>query len=563
MLDITTMLGLVSTLAAVLAVAGAFYAGLQAAKVRTIESNRDALSAEELLRRDESQRRLQASRISAWYLDRAPTLGPELRGVYAFNGSESPVYNVNLTLFDVMRGSRATASIPVLAPTREGNLVWQPELPPRSEDASVGVQIQVTFTDAEGIRWQRNRHGQLKQLPNHLEVACGVEMSAALTACAEDFRLGYGVTLDFRSDILNSGLRRLLAQGAHSEVAIGGPSQKLELLPVELLPDAIVGPNDWLGEFVASGAIAEIMGPPKRGSDELLARAASSFWSRGRQYGIPISVDTMALVRNTSLAPDEPESIEEMLRTGLRLRDSGEATQALCVGVGATGDPFQIWPIFSGRGGWLFGRDHNGDWDPSEIGIASPDSIDGFRMLRDLGDLGDRVLTTEIDQAQARDLFYAGKVPYLLDMYSGIRPRDPHGFPVAVSDIPAFANRRPGNRFYVVYGFFIGSRGNQQVASDFLPHYLDFGGVSDAIQMATNCPVLRPPYDLDATSQLANACREACRTALPLPSFPQMDAVWSALGTAEIEAIKGGDPFDVARRAEIAIRDALLGSAEA
>jgi hypothetical protein len=42
-----------------------------------------------------------------------------------------------------------------------------------------------------------------------------------------------------------------------------------------------------------------------------------------------------------------------------------------------------------------------------------------------------------------------------------------------------------------------------------------------------------------------------------------MPAVWSALGVAEIEAIKGGDPLDVARRAEMAIRDALLDSAEA
>ncbi|MFG2378322.1 hypothetical protein ACGFY9_43565 [Streptomyces sp. NPDC048504] len=49
------------------------------------------------------------------------------------------------------------------------------------------------------------------------------------------------------------------------------------------------------------------------------ARALSALTVNGRLYGIPPSVDTVALIHNTQLAPQPPKTLDELIATGRRL----------------------------------------------------------------------------------------------------------------------------------------------------------------------------------------------------------------------------------------------------
>ena len=49
---------------------------------------------------------------------------------------------------------------------------------------------------------------------------------------------------------------------------------------------------------------------------------------------------------------------------------------------GQTGDAYHIYPLFSSGGGYLFGKQANGDWDPSDVGVDSAGSVAAFTKIR-------------------------------------------------------------------------------------------------------------------------------------------------------------------------------------
>ena len=47
----------------------------------------------------------------------------------------------------------------------------------------------------------------------------------------------------------------------------------------------------------------------------------------GQLYGVPYSVENIALFRNTDLAPDCPTTMEDLVATGQQLVNDGKATE--------------------------------------------------------------------------------------------------------------------------------------------------------------------------------------------------------------------------------------------
>src|SRR5262249_41451180 len=123
----------------------------------------------------------------------------------------------------------------------------------------------------------------------------------------------------------------------------------------------------------------------------------------GRLYAVPAFLDTVALFRNTDLVPDLPESMEDLIATGQALKDRGLVSEVLAVPVSAAGDPFHVWPLLTGAGGWLFGRTPDGTWDPADIGIDSAETIAAFGKLRMLG--GHGILRPDMTRLRSFDVF--------------------------------------------------------------------------------------------------------------------------------------------------------------
>src|SRR5699024_5145124 len=81
----------------------------------------------------------------------------------------------------------------------------------------------------------------------------------------------------------------------------------------------------------------------------------------GQTYGVPYAVETLALFSNSALTDvPEPSTFEELVSAA----EDGGAENILSLPIGESGDPYHMQPIYTSAGGYLFGKDAEGNLVP-------------------------------------------------------------------------------------------------------------------------------------------------------------------------------------------------------
>jgi len=136
-------------------------------------------------------------------------------------------------------------------------------------------------------------------------------------------------------------------------------------------PDLVLGAHDWIGNLVQNGVIDPLqMTDAARARFDPLAIKGVTF--DGQLYGVPFAVANVVLIRNTELAPEAPKTMEELVAKGTELKKAGRVSEIMDLPQGAVGDAYHLYPLFTSGGGYLFGRDADGNYDPRTSGWPSP-----------------------------------------------------------------------------------------------------------------------------------------------------------------------------------------------
>ncbi|MDQ7909317.1 extracellular solute-binding protein [Phytohabitans sp. ZYX-F-186] len=535
--DVPTWL---SSIATILALLFAALAALAAQRVYRIESKRDQVAARARQEQEAFVRRTQAALVSAWW-----GWGLDGWGAFVRNASETPVYQVGLTVLDIHDpdvGERI--DLPIVPPAAEP-IFHRSELGTglvADGRHAVDYRVEVTFTDSAGVRWIRDQMGRLSELRPEVLIWADGRRANALGTFAADFLATHGVRLRFHTEQIER-LQRRLVDGAEGDE----------------VPDVVVGPHDWVGDLAQRGLIEPLALSQRRRQAFLPAAVTAMTWN-GELYGVPYALDTAVLLRNTDLAPEQPATFEELLATGVALRAAGRADEALVVQVGAEGDPYYMYPLLLAAGGWLFGRDAEGRPDPRRLGVTAPETIAAFERFRGLGAQGSGVLRREIDKDRATALFAAGRAPYLVCASRVVSDARRAGVPFVVGPVPPYEGQEPVRPFVSVHGFFLTRRGrNKTIAQDLAAHYLTRTDVALSLyDTQPRPPALRSALDevVDRDPTMAAFYAE-CRAGDLMPSLPQMRQVWTALGKAEVELVAGAATDPVVRRLAHALQAAL------
>ncbi len=499
-----------------------------------IESERDRVNEEARAVQRSFARRAQAALVSAWSGESADGRW----GAFVRNASETPVYQTCLTVLAADdRSDHTKISLPLVPPSDEALFCAIDRTRPARDAA--GDRVKLTFTDATGIRWQRNQYGRLTELESKLRIKANPVTSAVLAEFQDDFLATYGVTASFETE------------------AAGDPQERyVSALQTESVADALICPHDWLGDLISRDVIE-----PTVLSAEHQAQfpdwALSALTVRGALYGLPTTVDTVALLRNTDLAPRAPRTFEEIITTGQALREAGRVSHTLALRVG-NGDPFQIWPLFTSAGGWLFGRDADGDWDPSRIGLAAPESVVAWERIRSLGEEGLGILHRSIDRASALELFATGASPYLISTSDALSRARETGVPVSVSAVPPFRDGGPASAFALVHGLVMTKNGlNKIIAHDLFADYLTHHRVMTALSDGVVAPTAAST--MTSKDEELQQFMALCEAATPMPSFPQMDGIWRILERLEVTIVAGGAAKPAAERAAAEVTALFTG----
>lgn len=333
-------------------------------------------------------------------------------------------------------------------------------------------------------------------------------------------------------------------------------------------PDVLVGAHDWIGQLVANGAID----PLQVGADALSGyaeRAVSAVTYNGQLYGIPYGVESLVLYCNTAYAPDTYATLDDAIAAGQAAKDAGSVDSALNVAQGVNGDPYNMQPLYTSAGGYLFGLTADGTPDPADLGVGTPAGQAAAAKLATLGDAGSGVLSTAISGDNAIALFAEGRAACLIsgpwalgDVTTGLGA---DGF--TVQPIPGFAGMGPAVPFMGAQVFYVASNGaNKSFAQAFVTGTTG-GGLNSEETMqilfdnANLPPAMNAVRDTAAAADpLVGVFGDAADQAQPMPAIPAMDQVWTPLGQAYAAIIGGADPAGTMTTAGDTIAAAIAGS---
>lgn len=308
-------------------------------------------------------------------------------------------------------------------------------------------------------------------------------------------------------------------------------------------PDIVLGAHDWIGNLVQNGAIDPIqMSDQAKAAFDPLAVKAVTF--NGQVYGLPFTVTNVVLFRNTDLVPEAPKTIEELVATGKQLKDAGKVEEILSLPVGQNGDFYHIYPLYSSAGGYMFGQNAAGDYDPKDLGLAKPEAAAAFEKIGALGEKGAGALKRSVSTDNVATLFTEKKAAFMISGPWQLNAVQQSGVKYDLTPVPQFQGGQPAKPFVTVDAAYVASKGaNKTLAQEFITNY--FAQTETAVALFDADP--RPPALIAAFDQVKGTSPdmakvlEAGQAGQIMPAIPAMATVWDPLGKAEA-AIIGGAP---------------------
>lgn len=325
-------------------------------------------------------------------------------------------------------------------------------------------------------------------------------------------------------------------------------------------PDVVMGAHDWIGNLVQNGTIDPIQ-IPESVSSTLQPLAIDAVTFDGQTYGMPYTMNNIVLFRNTDLAPEAPATVEEMVATGKQAVQSGDAKEPLAWPVSDTGNPYFINPLYTSGGGYVFGQTDDGSFDPSDLGVGKPGSVEAYEKIGALGEEGQGVLKRSVNTDNAIALFTAGETPFLVEGPWQLTTIDDSKVNYEVSPVPGFEGMDPASPFITVDAAYVASGSeNKTIAQEFVTNYWSRADVGAQLFEATK----NVPANVDTLSQIeadnpavAAVAAAGAENGQIMPSIPEMAAVWDPLGKAEAAVIGGADPASTIKSAGKTIEKAI------
>jgi maltose/maltodextrin transport system substrate-binding protein/arabinogalactan oligomer/maltooligosaccharide transport system substrate-binding protein len=296
-------------------------------------------------------------------------------------------------------------------------------------------------------------------------------------------------------------------------------SQAIIAIPAGEGPDIYLGVHDWLGALIESGLAAPIDIGDK--AAEFVPSTLEAFtYTDGKLYGLPYASENLGFFYNTDLVQTVPTTWDGVLEVARTLKAEGKIDYATAISSGLL---YNAFPIQTAFGGYVFGKDANGAWNPQDVGIDSAGEIAAVAWMRAAVEEG--LMPNTFDYETAHSLFETGKIPFLMAGPWALDRIRASGVPYAV------ATSFPGNGvpFSGVQGFFVNPYSeNVLLAQAFLTEYIATENVMQQLADTGNRPSAFKSVLEKTTDPDLKAMGLAGVNAIPMPNIPEMGSVWSA-----------------------------------
>lgn len=358
-------------------------------------------------------------------------------------------------------------------------------------------------------------------LTGSITVWVDADRAGVLEDAAADFTSKTGVTVD-------------LVQKEFGEIR----DQFVQQAPTGQGPDIAVGAHDWLGVLVTNGVVQPVELGDKAADFQKIALDAWAY--DGQTYAVPYAIENIAILRNTDLAPEAATDYDDMIAKGT----AADTEYAFLVGLDPeAADPYHLYPFQTSFGAPVFGTNADGSYNADDLQIGNEGGQQFASWLAEQGEAG--IFNTNISGDLARENFVAGKAPFFITGPWNAPAALEAGLNVSVDPIPS-AGGQPAQPFAGVQGFFLSAESkNTLAANEFLLNYIGSEDVQTALyEVGGRAPALTAAFEAAKSDPITAGFGEVGANAVPMPSIPEMGAVWQYWGVTEAAIINGsgGDP---------------------
>lgn len=296
-------------------------------------------------------------------------------------------------------------------------------------------------------------------------------------------------------------------------------------------PDIIISAHDGLGEWVNNGVVAPVELGDKAADFSESALAGVTY--DGKTYGVPISIENIALVRNNALLTETTATTFDELVA--QAKSTGTPFSVL-IQQGPESDPYHLYPLQTSFGAPAFEQSADGSYtDTLTLGGPAGDAFATY--LAKLGT--ENVLDLSVDGPKAKQAFLDGQAPYMITGPWNTNEFQAANMDISVLPIPS-AGGKPAQPFVGVQGVFISAKSeNPVLANELVVNYLTTEAVQDRMFEESG----RMPANSAAADKVDNPIlagfNEAGATGAPMPAIPAMSTVWTFWGSTEAQIIDG------------------------
>lgn len=292
--------------------------------------------------------------------------------------------------------------------------------------------------------------------------------------------------------------------------------------------DLLVGvPHTQLSELAAEGILSDLSAFATTAYlQDLSAPAREAFTVEGGLLGLPMWVEGPALIVNSELLDDVPDSYGELIDQADELTTGDRYGFAFDVE-----NLYYSYAWFDTFGGYLFGQEPGGDADPGDVGLASGESVRAAFELRALR-FEHELLPDETGFGATTDLFLAGNLAATYDGPWAAALFQNAGIDIEVTAMPRLNGDTAWSGFVGATGVLLNEYGERRVDAVNLAKWL----VRSEAQVELARHAFRVPASLTAADLAEDpyiaGFSEALAHGTPIPGIPEMGRVWQPAGDA-------------------------------
>ncbi|ACX87126.1 extracellular solute-binding protein family 1 [Pectobacterium parmentieri WPP163] len=312
-------------------------------------------------------------------------------------------------------------------------------------------------------------------------------------------------------------------------------AQQIEKLrldgPAGIGPDVIVMPHDQVGTAVVQGLISELkLDQAFLSSFTKPALEAQTY--NGKLYGVPKAVETTVLVYNKDLMPQPPEKFDDLFAFSKQQRAEGR------YGLLAKFDEiYYAYGVIAGMGGYIFGQNSNGSPNVKDIGLDKQATIDAVNYIKKFytDGLFPPGIVGETGANAIDSLFTEKKAAAVITGPWAFQPYKNAGVNYGVAPLPLLPNGEHPRSLLGVKGYSISTYSkNKDLAQKFIEFINQPEYAKVRFQLTGEIPPIAALVDdpLIKDDEKSRAVAIQSGYAVPMPSVPEMQEVWTPANSA-------------------------------